>query len=108
MKISLGTFACRGVEAHLGSDLSVGVRTALSEYTRRLGSDSPPMAIPRLARECVPVPPAKVIDLPLNEETVLLLEREAARQGTSVSELVAHSVLVYLAEVDRMTPVATA
>ena len=97
-----------GVEAHLGSELSVGVRAALAEYTRRLGSDSPPLAIPRLARECAPAQPAKVIDLPVNEATVELLEREAARQRATVSELVAHSVLLYLADIDRLTPAGAA
>jgi len=95
-----------GVEAHLGSDLSLGVHAALAEYTRQLCSGSPPVAIPPFVRECAPAAPAKVFDLPISEETVLLLEREATRQNTSVSELVAHSVLVYLAEIDRMTPVA--
>jgi hypothetical protein len=108
MKISLGTFACMGVEAHLGSDLSVGVRAALAEYTRRLGSDSPPLAIPCLAREAAPAQPAKVLDLPVSEETLEALETEAARQSASVSELVAHSVLVFLAEIDRLTPLSAA
>jgi hypothetical protein len=97
-----------GVEAHLGSDLSTGVHAALAEYTRQLGSDSPPLAIPRLARECPSAQPAKVIDLPLNEQTVELLECEAARQRTTVSALVSHSVLVYLADIDRMTPAGAA
>lgn len=108
MKISLGTFACMGVEGHLGADLQTGVRAALAEYTRQLDSDSPPPAIPSLARDGAAVQAAKVVDLPLNEETVGILEREAARQRTSVSDLVAHSVLVYLAEIDRMTPLSAA
>ena len=108
MKISLGTFTCMGVEAHLGSDLSVGVRAALADYTRRLGSDSPPLEIPRLARKALAGQPAKVLDLPINEETMEALQQEAARQAASVSELVAHSVLVYLAEIDRLTPLSAA
>lgn len=97
-----------GVEAHLGSDLSVGVRAALAEYTRRLGSDAPPLPIPRLVRDSAPPQAAKVIDLPVNEEMWELLEREAARQKATVSELAEHSVLVYLAEIDRMTPFSAA
>ena len=97
-----------GVEAHLGSDLSVGVRAALAEYTRRLSSDAPPLPIPRLARDAPPSRAAKVIDLPVDEEMWELLEREAARQKTTVSELAEHSVLVYLAEIDRMTPFSAA
>ena len=107
VKIALGTFACMGVEAHLGSDLSVGVRAALAEYTCRLSSDTPPPPVPRLARGASR-DQARIIDLPVNEEIRKALEREAARQDTTVSELAAHSVLVYLAEIDRMTPLSTA
>lgn len=106
MKISLGTFACMGVEAHLGSDLAVGVREALAEYTRRIDSESPPLAMPRFAAR--PVRPAKDFDLPIDEQTWEVLEREAARQGTTASELATHSVLLYLAEVDRLTPLSAA
>lgn len=107
MKISLGTFTCMGVEAHLGSDLSVGVRAALTEYTRRLGSEVPPLPVPRRVPDASPTEAAKVIDLPVNAEIWEALEREAARQNTTVSELAAHSVLLYLAEIDRMTPLNT-
>ena len=96
-----------GVEAHLGSDLSVGVRAALTEYTRRLRSDTPPLPIPRLARDASPAEAARVIDLPVNAEIWEALEREAVRQDATVSELAAHSVLLYLAEIDRMTPLRT-
>lgn len=92
-----------GVEAHLGSDLAVGVREALADYTRRLGSDAPPVAMPRLAYGAAPAP-AKALDLPVDEEVWEALEREAARQNTTIGELATHSVLVYLAEIDRMTP----
>jgi hypothetical protein len=108
VKISLGTFACTEVEAYSGSDLSAGVRAALSDYMRRLASGTPPIAIPRLMREAAPVQPAKILDLPIDEETWEALEHEAARQDASVSELAAHSVLLYLAEIDRLTPPATA
>lgn len=108
MKISLGTFACMGVEAHLGSDLSIGVREALANYTRLLDSESPPPAVPRFAACAGPVQREKALDLPVDEETWEVLEREAARQGTTASALAAHSVLVYLAEIDRLTPVSVA
>lgn len=87
----------------MGSDLSVGVSAAVAEYTRRLDSDVPPVEIPDLAAHA-PAEPVRVVDLPLSRETLAALRREAARQRASVSELVAHSVLIYLAEIDRMTP----
>jgi hypothetical protein len=108
MKITLGTFACMGVEAHLGSDLAVGVREALAHYARRLASSEPPLEMPRLARGTISAQPAKVLDLPVDGETWEVLEREAARQGITAAALAAHSVLVYLAEIDRMTPLSVA
>jgi hypothetical protein len=96
-----------GVEAHLGSDLAIGVREALADYTSRLDSESPPPEIPRFAAGALSQP-AQAVDLPVNEEIWEALEREAARQGATVSDLATHSVLVYLAEIDRMTPLSTA
>lgn len=94
-----------GVEAHLGSDLAIGVREALASYTRRLDSESPPPEMPRFAVAQLGQP-EKALDLPVDEETWEVLEREAARQGATASELAAHSVLVYLAEIDRFTPLS--
>lgn len=92
----------------MGSDLALGVREALANYTRQLNSESPPPEIPRFAARALPAPSAKALDLPVDEETWEALEREAARQGATASELAAHSVLVYLAEIDRLTPVSVA
>ncbi len=97
-----------GVEDHLGSDLVLGVREALANYTRQLDSESPPPEIPRFAAVGLTAEPEKFLDLPVDEETWEALELEAARQGTTASELAAHSVLVYLAEIDRLTPVNAA
>ena len=97
-----------GVEAHLGSDLALGVREALANYTRQLDSGSPPPAIPRFASGALQVPPEKTLDLLVDEETWEALEREAVRQGATASELATHSVLVYLAEIDRLTPASVA
>lgn len=97
-----------GVEAHLGSDLALGVREALANYTRQLDSESPPPAIPRFAGGALRAQPEKTLDFPVDEEIREALEREAARQGATASELAAHSVLVYLAEIDRLTPASAA
>jgi hypothetical protein len=97
-----------GVEAHLGSDLVLGVREALANYTRQLDSESPPLEIPRFAADGLTAKAEKFLDLPVDEETWEALELEAARQGATASELAAHSVLVYLAEIDRLTPVSSA
>ena len=103
VKFALGTFACNGIEAFLDSDIPTGVRAALGDFTRRLESDQPPVAILRPSERSVGEPVLD-LDLAVDERTWGLLEREAVRQGATVSELANHSVLVYLAELDRRTP----
>jgi hypothetical protein len=105
MRIALGTFASSGIEAHLGDDIAAGVRVALSDYARRLESGPAPIGLPRFIPDCASQEPAIVFDLPVDEDTRATLEREAARQGTTVSRLAVHGVLVYLAELDSPDPV---
>ncbi len=104
MKVPLGTFACNGIEACLDSDIAAGVRAAISDFTQRLESGRAPVDLPRPPLETVSAEPAMSVDLDLDESTWLLLQHEARRQGATVSQLAAHSVLVYLAELDRLTP----
>jgi hypothetical protein len=103
VKVALGKFACNGIEAFLDSDIPAGVQAALSDFTRRIESGMPLAGIPRLSGGAEGES-ALAVDLPVDERTWRILEREAARQGTTVSRLAAHSVLVYLAEIDRLTP----
>jgi hypothetical protein len=103
VKFALGTFACNGIEAFLDSDIPTGVRVALSDFTRRLESGQPPVAILSPSERSVGGPVVD-LDLTVDERTWRLLEREAARQDATVSELANHSVLVYLSELDRLTP----
>jgi hypothetical protein len=104
VKIPLGTFACSGIETHLDTDVAAGVRAALSDFTQRLESGCPPVDLPRTPLEPVSAEPARAVDLSVDEHTWQLLQHEARRQGTTISQLAAHSVLVYLAELDRLTP----
>lgn len=104
VKVPLGTFACNGIETYLDADVTAGVRAALSDFTQRLESGRAPVDLPRAPLEAVSAEPAMAVDLDLDEGTWLLLQREARRQGTTVAQLAAHSVLVYLAELDRLTP----
>jgi hypothetical protein len=97
-----------GIEAHLGSDIPGAVRAALADYTNRLESTSPPIGIPPFLPGADRSAPAVAFDLEVDERTRAVLEREAARQGVSASEVAAHSVLVYLAELDRLTPLSSA
>jgi hypothetical protein len=104
VKVPLGTLACNGIEAYLDADVSVGVHAALSDFTQRLESGRSPIDLPVTPLEPVWAEPAMEVDLPLDEPTWQLLQREARRQRTTIGQLVAHSVLVYLAELDRLTP----
>jgi hypothetical protein len=104
VKVPLGTFACNGIETHLDADIVAGVRAALSDFTQRLESGRAPVDFPKAPLEPLYADPATAVDLSLDERTWQLLQREARRQGTTVSQLAAHSVLVYLAELDRLTP----
>lgn len=100
MRIALGTFARSGIEAQLGADLSSVVQAALSHYAGKLKSGRPPIGPPSFARQASAAETAVALDLTVDSETEALLEREAARQQTSVSQLAGHTVLVYLAELD--------
>ena len=88
----------------MGRDVPAGIQTALDEYVRRIDSGVPPIGLPGLAREAPGATSAVSFDLPVDEHTLAVLTREAAREGASVSEIAAHSVLLYLADLDRLTP----
>ena len=100
MKIAIGSFARSGIESQLGSDVRGAVQAALSHYAGKLKSGRPPIAPPQFLPE-QPLPDAKeAFELSVDAETEALLEHEAAKLGTDVSRLAAHSVMVYLAELD--------
>jgi len=103
VKVALGTFACKGIKASLDSDLAAGVRTALADYAHRIESEAEPVGVPHFLLDSVE-PAARSLDLVIDERTWTTLTREAARQGTTLSRLASHSVLVYLAELERLTP----
>jgi hypothetical protein len=101
MKVALGKFASSGIETQLGPDISAGVRTATFHYVAQLRAGRPPTPFPRfLAKDLSPSEPGVDVELTVDAETEALLLREAQRQRTTPSELVAHAVLVYLAELE--------
>jgi hypothetical protein len=104
VKVPLGTFACNGIEVYLDADIAAGVQAAMSDFTQRLESGKPPVDVPRAPLEATSAESAVAVELPVDERTWQLLRHEARRQGTTVSQLAAHSVLAYLAELDRLTP----
>jgi hypothetical protein len=103
MRIALGGFACSGIRDQLGMDLPTGARVALLHYAGKLRSGRKPIGVPAFGPGTEPTESEVAFDLTVDAATEALLEQEAARQGTSLSRLAAHSVLVYLAEMDLVT-----
>jgi hypothetical protein len=100
MKVALGALACSGIETHLGSDIPAGVRTAMYHYTSKLKSGRPPLDPPRFLPDFPAEEPRLAFDLTIDAETEQMLEQEAARQGTTLTAIASHAVLVLLAELD--------
>jgi hypothetical protein len=103
MRIALGKLACSGIEAHLGDDIAAGTRKALFHYTRKLKSGRRPLPSPAFLACDARREPAIAFDLSVDPETEAMIEREALRQRTTTKCLAAHSVLVYLAELDFLS-----
>ncbi len=100
MKVALGKFACSGIETHLGDDIPAGTRKALFHYARKLKAGRRPLAPPRFLGDQAPLEGEVAFDLSVDPETEAMLEQEALRQRTTLSQLAAHTVLVYLAELE--------
>ena len=75
--VELGKLACRGLEGHFGTDLTVGARKALLHYTYKLKAGRKPIAAPRFLGPAV-AGQAK-FDLTLDRDTEALLAQEARR-----------------------------
>jgi len=102
MKVRLCTFAKAGIESELGSDLSATVLTALRHYSDKLRSGRPPVAPPAFIGSGRASEGEEVVDLTLAPDVEEVLVSEAARQGIAPEALAAHSLLVYLAELDLL------
>lgn len=100
MRIALGKFACSGLEALEGDDVSAAVQKALIHYSQKLKAGRRPVDPPRFPLADERDEPKMVFDLTVDPESESRLEQEAARQGTTMAQLAVHSVLVYLAELE--------
>jgi hypothetical protein len=101
MRVALGAFACAGIRTHMGGNatVSAAVEKAVFHYTSRLKAGRSLIDVPSL-EGLGTKDPELLLDLEVVPEIEELLEREADRQGVSVEDLVAHAVLLYLAELD--------
>jgi predicted HicB family RNase H-like nuclease len=100
MKVRLCTFTRAGIESELGSDLSAAVLTALRHYSDKLRSGRPPVEPPHFIVSDEVREDGEVMELALEPEVEEVLVGEAARQGIDLEALAAHSLHVYLAELD--------
>ena len=98
INVELGKLSCTGLEGHFGKDLTVGARKALLHYAYKLRTGRKPTAAPRFLGSASPIE-AK-FDLTLDRESEALLAQEARRLRIDATQLAAHAVLVYLAELD--------
>jgi len=110
VKVDLGTFACSGIRAFLGGDITTGVQAALGRYVERMvcaehaGRDE----IESL-RKAIPLPSEDrtartgvAVELALEPALEAALEREARESGgMSMDQVVSYAVLAYLVELDR-------
>jgi hypothetical protein len=100
MKVALGIFACSGIETFLGGDLASGTQAALRHYTTLLRAGFEPIGLPAFCLGAW-AGPSKAIDVPLDSDIEQSLQREVQRLGASLEQLIAHAVLIYLADLDR-------
>jgi hypothetical protein len=106
MRVALGTFARSGIESQLGSDVVGAVQAALYHYTGKLEAGRSPIELPQIFKPD-PKDRKTAYELAVDPEIETLLEREAERQGADVDDLAAHSVLIYLAELDLIAATPT-
>lgn len=107
MRVPLGALARTGIESRLETDVAAGAEQALRYYVRRLDSDDAPVAYPRFRRtsDCGSDGVAEV-ELSLDAGVHAALVREARRQAIPVEQLLAHAVLVYLADMEAASAAA--
>jgi hypothetical protein len=100
IKVALGAFARSGLESYFGADIPAGVQTAMVHYAHKLKAGRMPLAPPRFLTGQEPRQDGVALDLAVDAEDEAILKGEALSQGTTMSQLAVHAVLVYLAELE--------
>jgi hypothetical protein len=114
MRVTLGTFARSSIEAQLGTDLAETVEAAVHHYAGKVKSGRPPVQPPQFLSTGTSADfgtststsarrEFKEVAFTLDSETEAVLRREAIRYGIDVDAIAAHSVMVYLAELDFLS-----
>ena len=102
MMVGLGPFLRQGIEDRLGPDLPAGVEIALLFYVGKLSSGRGAPSYPSVLQNAGFEDPVAQVELDVGPEVEAMLCGEAERQHTTVDRLAAHSVFLYLAELDRV------
>jgi hypothetical protein len=102
MRVAVGPFTQQGIEERLGPDLPAGVEIALLYYVGKLRSGRGAPEFPTFLQNASFEGPVAEVELNIGTEVEKVLSAEAERQRTSVDRLAAHSVFLYLAELDRL------
>lgn len=102
MRVDLGKFALRGVEAQLGNDVGAGIRLALCHHVLKLRWGGEQLAAPRFQPKdwATTTAPRVSYDVPLDPTTETLLKQEASSRGVTTSQLAVEAVLAFLATLD--------
>ncbi len=112
MKVTLGQFACSGLESQVGTDLTAAVETAIRHYTGKLTYGRPPQPFPRFlgtersqdfGTDTSAENELEELEVALDFQTEALLRREAMKYDTDVDAIATHAVMVYLAELDFLS-----
>lgn len=102
MQVAVGSFVRQGIEDRLGPDLPAGLEIALLYYVGKLRSGRDATKFPSFLQNAGIEGPVAEVELNVGPEVEELLSKEAERRHTTVDRLAAHSVLLYLAELDRL------
>jgi len=102
MRVAVGPFTRQGIEERLGPDLPAGVEIALLYYVGKLRSGRGAPQFPSFLQNASFDSPVSEIELDIGPEVEQVLSLEAERQHTTLDRLAAHSVFLYLAELDRL------
>jgi hypothetical protein len=102
MMVRLGPFVRQGIEDRIGPDLPAGVEIALLFYVGKLSSGRGAPSYPSFLQNADFDDPVDEVELDVGPEVEAMLSGEAERQHTTVDRLAAHSVFLYLAELDRV------
>jgi hypothetical protein len=100
VKVAIGKFGCFCIDAHFGGDVPASVHLALRHYARLLESGWRPASFPVFFRDFESECAADSFELPVDSEIQAMVGREARRHGTSVDQIAAHAVFVYLADLE--------